>query len=57
MVTTSTKDGGGGGGGGIVPTGGAATGLEARIAQMLSDREKLIERQTSTWRWRKLVWH
>ena len=31
--------GGGGGGGGIVPTGGAATGLEARIAQMLSDRE------------------
>ena len=32
--------GGGGGGGGIVPTGGAATGLEARIAQMLSDREK-----------------
>ena len=33
-------DGGdGGGGGGIVPTGGAATGLEARIAQMLSDRE------------------
>ncbi len=39
VVTTSTKDGGGGGGGGIVPTGGAATGLEARIAQMLSDRE------------------
>ena len=38
VVTTSTK--GGGGGGGIVPTGGAATGLEARIAQMLSDREK-----------------
>ena len=38
VVTTSTKDGGGGGGG-IVPTGGAATGLEARIAQMLSDRE------------------
>lgn len=38
--TTSTKDGSGGGGGGsIVPTGGAATGLEARIAQMLSDRE------------------
>ena len=37
VVTTSTK---GGGGGGIVPTGGAATGLEARIAQMLSDREK-----------------
>jgi hypothetical protein len=40
--TTSTKGGGGGGaggGGGIVPTGGAATGLEARIAQMLSDRE------------------
>ena len=40
--TTSAKDGGGGGaggGGGIVPTGGAATGLEARIAQMLSDRE------------------
>ena len=36
VVTTSTK----GGGGGIVPTGGAATGLEARIAQMLSDREK-----------------
>jgi hypothetical protein len=31
--------GGGGGGGGIVPTGGAATGLEARIAKMLSDRE------------------
>ena len=40
VITTSTKDGGGGGGGGIVPTGGAATGLEARIAQMLSDREK-----------------
>ena len=40
VITTSTKDGGGGGGGGgIVPTGGAATGLEARIAQMLSDRE------------------
>ena len=42
VVTTSTKDGGGGGGGGgggIVPTGGAATGLEARIAKMLSDRE------------------
>jgi hypothetical protein len=38
VITTSTKDGGGGGGG-IVPTGGAATGLEARIAQMLSDRE------------------
>ena len=37
VITTSTK---GGGGGGIVPTGGAATGLEARIAQMLSDREK-----------------
>jgi hypothetical protein len=41
VITTSTKDGGGGGGGGgVVPTGGAATGLEARIAQMLSDREK-----------------
>jgi len=36
----SDDAGGGGGGGGIVPTGGAATGLEARIAQMLSDREK-----------------
>jgi len=39
VVTAPTIDGGGGGGG-IVPTGGAATGLEARIAQMLSDREK-----------------
>jgi len=38
VVTAPTIDGGGGGGG-IVPTGGAATGLEARIAQMLSDRE------------------
>lgn len=37
----SDDDGGGGGGDDdkIVPTGGAATGLEARIAQMLSDRE------------------
>ncbi len=34
-----SDDAGGGDGGGVVPTGGAATGLEARIAQMLSDRE------------------